>query len=237
MMKKLLVVGLLAFTGLCHSESTNCDPEAENDEIPQHRVNIRPFQMSQTEVTLGQFKKFIVAAGRKDLLTDDFKKRNNQGDNAPVEWVSWNDAQDFIQWLNKVSGGGWRLPSEAEWEYACRAGGNHRYCGSNNPDEVAWHSGNSGKHAHAVGQKTPNAFGLYDMSGNVFEWVQDYYHDNYNGAPTNGSAWTSGGEQKDRVVRGGSWDLGASSSSAANRLNRSPGHPYDGNGLRLARTR
>ncbi len=220
--------------------SANCsgaDPNASDYETPQHRVNIRKFQMGKFEVTLGQFKQYIAAANRSDLVDDEFMRQNNQGDDAPVVQVSWNDAQDFIAWLNKTDGGGYRLPSEAEWEYACRAGGNHTYCGSDDVGAVAWYRDNSGRRFHAVGEKEPNAFGLYDMSGNVWEWVQDYYHNNYNDAPADGSARISGGKQEYRVLRGGSWISDAWNARAANRYSNPPGFRYDGLGLRLARSR
>lgn len=133
----------------------NPDANLRSEETPQHRVNIRNFQMSKTEVSLGQFKQFIAAVKRDDLLTDEFIRRNDKGDDAPVVRVSWQDTQDFIAWLNKADKGGYRLPSEAEWEYACRS--DATYCGL----------------------KTE-------------EWVQDCWHKNYRGAPSDGSAWKSG---------------------------------------------
>ena len=150
--------------------------------------------------------------------------------------VNYNDAQDFIAWLNKTDGGGYRLPSEAEWEYACRAGGNHTYCGSNDVGAVAWYDGNSGNRARAVGGKQANAFGLHDMSGNVWEWTQDCWNDSYNGAPTNGTAWTSGSCGV-RILRGGSWFFIAIYSRAADRFVISTDLRYDIYGFRLARTR
>lgn len=220
------------------ADCSNSDSDAQDRETPQHRVSIRKFQMGKTEVTLGQFKQYIAAAGRSDLVDDDFMKYNSNGDSAPVVQVSWNDAQSFIDWLNKTDGGGYRLPSEAEWEYACRTGGNNTYCGSDSVGSVAWYDDNSGKRAHSVGTKQSNTFGLYDMSGNVFEWVQDYYHDSYRDAPADGNAWTSGGDQNFRVVRGGSWYGYARESSAAYRsLSVSPDNRDKDTGLRLARTR
>jgi formylglycine-generating enzyme required for sulfatase activity len=126
------------------------------------------------------------------------------GGNCPVEEVSWDDAQNFINKLNESNDGfRYRLPTEAEWEYACRAGTTGDYAG--NLSEMAWYDENSGNKTHAVGGKQSNAWGLADMHGNVYEWCQDWYHATYYGAPTDGSAWLSGGELKYRVVRGGSW--------------------------------
>lgn len=221
--------------------SANCsnpDADASDDETPQRRVSVRGFQMSKTEVTLGQFKQFIAAAGRTDLVNDDFMKYNAYGDTAPVVMVSWNDAQDFIKWLNQTDGGGYRLPSEAEWEYACRAGGQHTYCGGNDLNALGWYGGNSGERPRPVGGKRANAFGLFDMSGNVWEWVQDCWHDSYHGAPSDGSAWTSDCDGvRRRVLRGGSWFDRARLSRAANRANDSPGDRNSNVGFRLARTR
>ena len=125
-------------------------------------------------------------------------------------YVSWHDAQDYIRWLNQTwpQGGRWRLPSEAEWEYACRAGQPVRYCGSDDPGAVAWHADNSGRRIRPVAQKQPNAWGLYDMSGNAFEWVQDCWHNSYKedgmegAAPADGSAWESGCSFRNRYFSG-----------------------------------
>lgn len=219
-----------AFLG--ESSCTNSDPESSREEAPQHTVRVPAFQLGKTEVTLGQFKQFIAAADRTDLVNDDFMKYNRYGDNAPVAMVSWNDAQDFIAWLNQAEGKGWRLPSEAEWEYACRAGGNHTYCGSNDVSSVAWYDNNNGDSPRAVATKQPNAWGLHDMSGNQWEWVQDVYHFGYAGAPTDGSAWISG-DQKRRMLRGGSWYQNASYSRATHRSNGIPDTRHYG--FRVAR--
>lgn len=212
------------------------DPDALSSEMPRHRVSVPAFQMGKTEVTVGQFKAYIKATGRTDLVDSDFINSNNEGDNAPVGNVSWNDAQAFIGWLNQTEGGGWRLPSEAEWEYACRAGGQQRYCGSDLVGEVAWHEDNSGKRAHAVATKSPNAWGLYDMSGNVFEWTQDCWNDNYRGAPSQGGAWTSG-KCDHRVLRGGAWNNGVHHTRTGSRGSNAVGARFSDDGFRLARTR
>lgn len=141
--------------------------------------------------------------------------------NCPVEQVSWEDAQEFLDKLNDANDGfRYRLPTEAEWEYACRAGTTGDYAGS--LDSLGWYSGNSGGKTHAVGKLSSNAFGLYDMHGNVWEWCQDRYHENYNGAPGDGSAWLSGGEQKYRMLRGGSWNGAATFLRSAGRNDDPP---------------
>lgn len=212
------------------------DTDASDSEGPLRKVTLREFQMGKTPVTLGQFKKFIADANRSDLVTNDFIKYNAYGDNAPVVWVSWIDAQAFIVWLNQTDGGGWRLPSEAEWEYACRAGGNHRYCGSDNIDDVGWYDGNSGKRLQAVGGKQANAFGLHDMTGNVWEWTQDCWHDNYLGAPTDGSARTKNCIGNWRVLRGGTYQYDARIARAHARDIDKPDERSSDDGFRLART-
>ena len=156
------------------------------------------------------------------------------GDECPVEKVSWDDAEAFIQKLNAKTGKQYRLPSEAEWEYACRAGGQHEYCGNDNVDSVAWYASNSGKSTHPVSRKQPNVFGLYDMSGNVWEWVEDSYHNSYNGAPTNGSVWQGDGAR--RVFRGGSWDSRPRYVRAASRDGDVPAYRDSYLGFRVART-
>jgi len=192
-----------AFLGL-PIRSTGCDtdnPNVNDNETPQHAVNVRAFKMGKTHVTLGQFKQYVAAIGASDgasgwnLINDEFKKLNAYGDNAPVVQVSWLEAKEFIDWLNKSKPADdhhvYRLPSEAEWEYACRAGGNHAYCGSDNGDEVGWIDRNKNQHQHDVATKAPNAWGLYDMSGNVWQWVEDAYHETYIGAPADGRSWTA----------------------------------------------
>jgi len=221
------------------NNSNNCsapDPNTSTRESPQHRVNVNKFQISKTEITLGQFKKFIAASGNTNFQNEEFTRHNTHGDNAPVVMVSWNDAQAFIGWLNKVAGGGYRLPSEAEWEYACRAGGKQTFCGSYNPNDVAWFDGNSDSHQHATALKQPNIFGLFDMTGNAWEWVEDCWHKDYQDAPADGSAWVSNCQYGQRVMRGGSWDDDSIPSRATNRsYGYSPSGRYPTSGFRIAR--
>ena len=207
------------------------DDEATDNETPQHKVRIsRSFRMGVHEVTLGQFKQYIADAGRDDLLTDDFMKYNSNGDRAPVTNVSWHDAQDFIGWLNKKEGArSYRLPTEAEWEYAARAGTVTRYSwgnaiGRNRANCDACGSQWDDKRPAPVGSFAANAFGLYDMHGNVFEWVEDCWHKNYKGAPTDGSTWKTecDGEGESAVLRGGSWDIDPRLLRSATRFGSGP---------------
>ena len=145
----------------------------------------------------------------------------NCGDECPVEQVSWADAQKYIQKLVAKTGKHYRLPTEAEWEYACRGGNPKEYCGSDQADSVAWYGGytnplgNAGKSTHTVATLGANGFGLYDLSGNVWEWVEDNYHATYNNAPADGSAWL--GETTRHVLRGGAWNSKVQETRAANR--------------------
>ena len=216
--KKRKFMGLPAKGAVCPS-GAGVDDEARDSETPQHEVHIRRgFRMGVHEVTLGQFKQYIAAAGRDDLLSDDFINENGNGDRAPVVEVSWHDAQDFIGWLNKKEGKqAYRLPSESEWEYAARAGTTTRYSWGN---EIGHNRANcngcgsrwDGKRPAPVGSFKPNGFGLYDMHGNVWEWVADCYRGDYAEAPTDGGAQTSGcfvsgsDGRAVAVVRGGSWN-------------------------------
>ena len=181
------------------------------DEKPVHQVTIKEgFYMGRFEVTQAEWQKVMGA-----------NYSHFQGARLPVEKVSWNDAQIFI---GKLNGSGelfsYRLPTEAEWEYACRAGTTGDYAGDVN--EMAWFSENSGSKTHAVGGKQPNPWGLADMHGNVWEWCADYYHESYRGAPTDGSAWLTGGLMRDRVLRGGSWDFAANVLRSAFRKSSPP---------------
>jgi outer membrane protein assembly factor BamD (BamD/ComL family) len=145
---------------------------------------------------------------------------SNCGDTCPVEQVSWDDAQAFIQKLNTKTGRQYRLPQEAEWEYACYGGNQTEYCGGNDIDSVAWYRSNSGSTTHPVGQKQANAYGLYDMSGNVWEWMSD----------------CDKGDCAYRVLRGGSWNNKPQNDRAAIRIRNVPTYRNYNNGFRLART-
>jgi formylglycine-generating enzyme required for sulfatase activity len=156
------------------------------------------------------------------------------GDNCPVENVSWDDAQAYISKLNKKTGKTYRLPSEAEWEYACRAGEQYEYCGSDIVDVAGWNDKNSRFMTHPAASKQANAWGLYDMSGNVWEWTQDCGNATYNGAPNNGSAWTTGG-CSEHSLRGGSWTSTPQKTRAAYRDKYYASYQYSDTGFRLAK--
>ena len=223
------------------------------DEGPVHRVTIaEPLAVGVYEVTRGEFGRFVEATGhstRNHCWTtehDGGKMRSDrhwrnpgfaQTDEHPVVCVSWEDAQAYVEWLSQETGQAYRLLSEAEWEYAARGGPRskgYRYAGSHIPGNVAWYKENSGKTTHPVGQKEPNELGLYDMSGNVWEWVQDCWHESYQGAPSDGSAWESGTCL--RVLRGGSWYYFPGNLRSANRIRFDTGDRYLNVGFRVART-
>lgn len=201
------------------------------DEKPVHKVHIDSFYISKYEITIAQFGEFITASGYK---TDADKqgwswiwngatwekktgvnwqcdvsgnKVTTNMSKLPVIHVSWNDANEYCKWLSKSTGKIYRLPTEAEWEFAAMGGikgKKTKYSGSDNIDEVAWYKLNSESHVHPVGQKAPNALGIYDMSGNVWEWCADWYMASYYSISSfyNPSGIKNG---RERVIRGGSW--------------------------------
>ena len=195
-------------------ESTMGSEDGDSDERPPHRVRItRPFFLGQHEVTVGQFRAFVADSKYRtdaEKEGDDETWRSafpSQTDEHPVVCVTWDDAVAFCQWLSRKEGKAYRLPTEAEWEYACRAGTQTRYSFGDDAkglSEHAWFLANSLSQAHAVGGKKPNAWGLYDMHGNVSEWVADWYAGAYDGpSPRTDPPGAPSGTM--RVMRGGSW--------------------------------
>jgi formylglycine-generating enzyme required for sulfatase activity len=172
--------------------------DRSSDEQPIHRVNLDAFRMSKYPITQ---KQYVAVMGNNPS--------NFKGDeNCPVESVTWNMAVEFCQKLSQRTGQTVRLPSEAEWEYACLAGSTGKYCFGDDHGKLgsyAWYLQNSDGKTHPVGKKSSNAWGLHDMYGNVEEWCEDIWHDNYHGAPTDGTAWINEGDRDFKVVRGGSW--------------------------------
>lgn len=219
--------------------------EGDDDERPVHRVEFtRPFWMAKTEVTNQQYEQFKAVNHKPEENEIVMPK----GAVYPVCYISWNDAQDFCKWLTKKErrrgrlpeGYEYALPTEAEWEYACRAGTTEAYAGS--VDAMAWHTKNSAERTNPVGQKKPNAWGLLDMHGNVWEWCADEWYASYSNAPTAGSqrgdAYDEYGVDRlrmdepenayrlhspwNRVVRGGSWHYSAMACRSANRFYHEP---------------
>jgi formylglycine-generating enzyme required for sulfatase activity len=199
--------------------------KVRNDEMPQHRVTIsKPFYLGKYEVTQAQWTAVMENNPSK------FKGQDN-----PVEQVSWEDAQTFISRLNKKEGHGrYRLPTEAEWEYAARAGTTGAYSFGDDADSLgryAWYRDNSGDKTHPVGRKEANPWGLHDMHGNVYEWVQDWKGD-YSSASVTDPKGPSAGSN--RVIRGGGWNGSTGYCRAAGRGGRSPGYRGRRLGFRLA---
>jgi len=173
--------------------------DGSDDEKPLHSVTLKSFAIGRYEVTFDEYDQFAKATGKPK--PDD--KGWGRGE-RPVINVSWENAVAYVQWLSNITGKHFRLPTEAEWEYAARAKTTSDYYWDGQADDFAWFTGNSAGKTHQVGQKKPNAFGVYDTAGNVKEWVQDCYEVIYNQAPRDGTA----PEQQEcitRVLRGGSW--------------------------------
>lgn len=197
-------------------------------EFPVHNVTIQnSFYLGRSAVTQRQWKKIM---GNNPSYC--------KGEDHPVEMISWKDVQEFITKLNEKEGTDkYRLPSEAEWEYACRAGTQTRcFFGEDTSklNDYVWHAGNSGDETHIIGCKKQNPWGLYDIHGNVWEWVQDVWHDNYNGAPLDGSAWDEGNSFY-RVSRGCSWLCDTGFCRSASRFKRELDSCFANLGFRLLR--
>ncbi len=190
--------------------------EGDSDEQPVHNEAVATFYIGKTEVTQ---RLWTAVMGSNPSYF--------RGENMPVENVTWFDCQEFVERLSRLTGRIFRLPTEAEWEYAARGGNQSRgytYSGSNDLYRVGWYTENSGDTTHPVGQKLDNELGIYDMSGNVWEWCSDNYSDNYS-SPRNSSY---------RVIRGGGWNGSAANCRIANRYCYTPGYRYRNLGLRLA---
>ena len=186
----------------------------ELSEQPIHPVTVQAFQMSETEVTVAQYRR-CVEAGRCSELTSceyqgdlNWTAMPNDKENHPINCINWGQARDFALWA------GGDLPTEAQWEYAARGGENYIYAGSNNADDVAWYASNSERGTRPVKTKIANGYGLYDISGNVYEWTLDEWHINYESAPSQAETpWgnifpvsqTYDNEESKRIVRGGAW--------------------------------
>lgn len=230
--KMVFVKGGNMYLG-CTSGSGSC----ESDESPSHNVILADYYMGETEVTQELWKA---------VMGYNNNPSNWKGDMLPVEMVSWNDCQEFVSHLNNrlsselPQGYRFALPSEAQWEYAARGGqkaSGSMYAGSGNVSFVAWYTDNSGSRTHNVKQKAPNELGLYDMSGNVYEWCEDWYSNTFYSDNRNWTDPVNTYVGSYRVLRGGSWDSRASSCRVAYRNSCSPSDRYRINGFRLALVR
>lgn len=215
--------------------SPDNEPERANDEGPQHLVSIRPFLMGKYPVTQGQWQ----------AIMKNNPARFTESEENPVEKVSWFDCIDFCQRLSEKLGREFRLPSEAEWEYAARAKTTTPFfCGETMTTELANYNGEytygieqEGEYRHQttkVGSFSPNRFGLYDLHGNVAEWCADTWHDNYQNAPSNGDSWIEEDDNLERVLRGGSWLHLPGSCRSAQRLSSPVKSKSDAFGFRIA---
>jgi formylglycine-generating enzyme required for sulfatase activity len=219
------------FTMGCTSEQGD---DCNSDEQPAHSVTVSSFQIGKYEVTQAQWKAIMGTTVRqqRDKYVPTWGLPD-EGDNYPMYYVSWDDAQEFITLLNRATGKNYRLPTEAEWEYAARGGNlskGYKYSGSNNIDEVAWYWNNSSYHTHLAGTKQANELGIHDMSGNVYEWCQDWYGEYSASSQTNPKGASNG---SDRVNRGGNLGPGAVYCRVADRSSERPGSRFANLGFRV----
>ena len=224
----MVLVPAGSFTIGCTNEQSNCD----TNEMPTHQVTLSNYKICRFEVTQQLWQD--VMGSNPSYFNGGSNGTNLQ---RPVERVSWNDCQKFIDSLNKKTGKTYRLPTEAEWEYAARGGANstysYIYSGGNTLNDVAWNSNNSSNQTHTIGTKQANALGLYDMTGNVWEWCNDWYGNYSNSAVTNPQGAVSGSY---RVIRGGSWYNSGINSRVSNRNYYSPSVSFIDFGIRLVIT-
>lgn len=207
----MLLVAVLSSSACGKKETSVAALPRQPYEPEMIAIPNQSYEMGKYEITQGQWKA---------VMGNNPSHFKDCGDTCPVENVSWNDIQVFIQQLNAKTNKSYRLPMEAEWQAACLAGNQTEYCGGSDVNTVAWHNGNSGNTTNPVGQKSPNAYGLYDMSGNVAEWMQDKFDNKHDLL----------------VMRGGSWFFDPKYARAVDRFNNFPAILNDDNGFRLART-
>ncbi|MGH1351219.1 MAG: SUMF1/EgtB/PvdO family nonheme iron enzyme [Methyloligellaceae bacterium] len=206
-------------------------------EDPQRTVCLAyRFAVGRMPVTFYDWDQCLANSGTSYNPGDEGWGRESR----PVINVSWDDAQDYVRWLSKITGETYRLLSEAEWEYSCRSGSDAEFCFGDDEKQLndyGWSDENAGEQTHPVGQKKSNIFGLFDMHGNVWEWCEDVWHNGYEGAPTDGSARLKGGDEDEirRVLRGGSWLNYPQYLRARNRYGDSRVNRNGGYGFRVAR--
>jgi formylglycine-generating enzyme required for sulfatase activity len=211
-------------------------PKSEEQEYkwerPIHKVEVADFYVGRYPVTNEQYGRFL-AEYPGAAEPEYWANRQYNQPRQPVLGVSWDEARRYAEWA------GLRLPSEAEWEYACRAGTNTRFYTGDTEDDLSragWYGANSGGQLHSVGEKEPNSLGLYDMHGNVWEWIEDDWHESYKGAPANDTPWIDNPRGSYRVLRGGCWGLDAAYCRSAGRCSFPPGGRSRVVGFRLSRS-
>jgi len=226
--------------------------ELNDNEQPVHKVTIDDaFEIGKYPVTIGEYRTFakdtrshypewMEEGSYYNIKTggSDYYKKISLDDNAPIVGVSWHDAKAYCNWLSKITGETYRLPTEAEWEYACRAEKTTMWSFGDDEKELgkyAWYRENSNSTTHPVGEKKPNPWGLYDMHGNVWEWCEDDWVDSYDKTPRDGSAYKDN-ESGSKVLRGGSWGSSADRARSAVRSWDGPGNRSGSSGFRLLRT-
>jgi formylglycine-generating enzyme required for sulfatase activity len=206
------------------------------DEGPQHLVKVQPFALGEFDVTFDDWDTCVRHGGcqTRPVGYDHGWGRNRR----PVLGVSWNDAQEYVQWLSSYAGVKYRLPSEAEWEYATRVGTQTPYWTGNSISTPQANFGHFIPKTEPVGSYPPNSFGLYDMVGNAWQWVEDCFHRTYDGAPTNGAAWldSNNGDCSLRMFRGGDWYVDEKYLRSANRNYSHSIDALDNGGFRVARS-
>ena len=226
---KVIIANGVSFTmkpvagGTFTMGATSEQQDPDDDEKPTHTVTLSDYYIGETEVTQELWA--AVMGSNPSEFTGNMQR--------PVEQVSWEDCQTFIRKLNELTGANFRLPTEAEWEFAARGGRNSRgyqYSGSSNLGDVAWYRDNSSDTTHPVKTKSPNELGIYDMSGNVWEWCQDWYGNYSSSSQTNPTGPSTGSV---RVRRGGSWDNDARFCRSAFRIRSTPSNRFNHLGLRL----
>ncbi len=215
---------LVRIPGGCFQMGSPVSEAGRSSNERQHRVCVEAFEIGKYEVTQREWQ----------AVMGNNPSRFKNGDRYPVEQVSWNDVQDYLHRMNQRTGNNYRLPTEAEWEYACRGRvEGQRYCGGNDVDRVAWYAGNNSRQTQPVGWKAANGFGLYDLSGNVWEWTCSLYNKDYGGAE---QECNYNDTSAPRSLRGGSWDTRPAGVRSAYRDGLAPTYRSNLAGFRLARS-
>ncbi len=229
-MRMVYVEGGTFTMGCTGEQGSDC----EDDESPNRQTTVSSYYIGMLEVTQSQWEKVMGTSIYQQQSKADASKTYGTGADYPMYYVSWEEAKEFCTRLSRQTGRNYTLPTEAEWEYAARGGKKNegtKYSGGWSVGDVAWYDGNSGSSTHPCGTKRPNALGIYDMSGNVWEWCEDWYGSKYLQYDNNNPKGASSGSC--RVLRGGSWSYGARNCRVSDRINSAPGNRNDDDGFRV----